>query len=739
MIGLGGLALGLVVASCRSDGEDPCEGRCGTAAYCDAVIAACICEVGAAGDPHAGCTPAEDACAEAEGRLGHSVCEPEIVDEAAWSRLSIGHANHASLRRGAKYLVPATLDARLPILFSDTNWYRSHYCVMAEGFEPRFPGLRYEDYQQLVLAKETREYYGGTIHELSEPGPNGERFLFTLEIRGDEEELLSVEQIYRVYRQLQDRFPVGELSYWPDSALHVEQAMSWDDPPFPVLVVDEASGGPQYEAYTPGLAYGRVRLYTAEELSSGDPVVFGWQDVVVLEEAPDWLEGVMAASITATRQDVLTHLNVLSSLRGTPNAHVTDALQAFAPYEGQLVRLEALGSYYSVREATVAEAEAHWAQVRPRAELRAPPDFDFAELLPLDGVPVGTPQERNQAVSRFGSKATGLATLRSVADTTYVVNGFAIPMSAYRAFMESNTWSAPTAGGMQTLSYAQTIDTWLADDQFRSDAALRSTRLGMLRDQMEDHGVVDPALLEAIRAQVLAVFGDETIMMRFRSSSNAEDSLSFNGAGLYESKSGCVADAADDPVSACEAGREAEPVDAALRDVWASLWSFGAYEEREYYQLPHDQVGMGVLVNPRFALERANGVAFTGNPTDLEDPRFTVNVQLGEVPVVGSTPGVVAELDRLRMEGGQVVGIDREVGSTLVPQGEHVLDDDQLRALGELLWDVAEVYPVDEEPPEGTRVMHDLELKITAEGDLVLKQIRPFAARPYEPGEGRCG
>lgn len=717
---------------------DPCAGACGVNAYCDAVVTVCYCEVGFGGDPLAGCTPQEDACGEAEARLGHSVCRYDIDDESTWVRMSLGHGKDASFRRGAKYMMPARLDARLPILFADTNWYRSHYCLMADAFEPRYPGLAYADYQALVLDRDTRELYGGTISELSEPGPAGERFVFTVEFRAADGDPVTPAQIYGVYRQLQDRFGYGELSFYPDSTLHEELARSWEDPPFPILFIEEGSGGPQYEAYTPGLAYGRVRRFSAEELAAVGSLSFGWQDLLVLEEAPTWLEGVMAASITATRQDVLTHLNVLSALRGTPNAYVADALEVLAPYDGQLVRLEALGDHYTVREATVEEAEAHWAQVRPRAELRAPPDWDFAELVPLDMVPVGNADERRRAVSRFGSKAAGLATLRTVADREVVVDGFAIPMSAYRAFMAANTWTAPTAGGTQALSYAQTIDAWLAEEAFRSDATVRAERLGALRQQMVQHGVVDPSLLAAIRERVLEVFGDETLMMRFRSSSNAEDSLSFNGAGLYESKSGCVADAPGDAVSVCEAGREAEPVDDALRKVWASLWSLGAYEEREYYQLDHAQVGMGVLVNPRFALERANGVAFTGNPSDLEDPRFTVNVQIGEVPVVGSTPGVVAELDRLLVQDGMLVSIDREVASSLVPAGTPVLDDARLRTLGELLWAVARDFPVDEVPPEGTQVMHDLELKITAEGELMLKQIRPFAARPYVPGEGRC-
>jgi hypothetical protein len=48
---------------------------------------------------------------------------------------------------------------------------------------------------------------------------------------------------------------------------------------------------------------------------------------------------------------------------------------------------------------------------------------------------------------------------------------------------------------------------------------------------------------------------------------------------------------------------------------------------------------MGVLVSTQYEDEQANGVAFTGNPSDRQGrPRYTINVQLGEVDVV-SRPG----------------------------------------------------------------------------------------------------
>lgn len=693
--------------------------------------------MGSFGDPERSCLPHGDVCSEAEARVGHSACELTIDDADTWTVLSIGHGKNAALSRAVKYLVPSIPNARIPTVLGDTNWYRSHHCLMAQAFEPYFPGLSYDGYKQLVIEGATREYYGGTISELSVPDPSGIQYVFTVETLALPQELLTEDQIYEVYRQLQDRIGIGPIAYTTDADIHLEQAMSWVDPPFPVLILPEEAG-PQYEAYTPGLAYGRVRRFTSEALLAAGPTAFGWQDIVVLDEAPLLIEGVMAASITEERQDVLTHLNVLSSLRGTPNAKVDDALEVFAPYEGMLVRLEALPTFYSIREATVEEAQAHWAQTRPQAELSAPPDWTFAELLDLDAIPTSTPDERTQAVSRFGSKVSGLAVLRSVADPDRVTKGFGIPMSAYGAFMEGNTWEAPVSAGTEVLTYAETITRWLDDDEFRSDASVRGARLQSLRTEMIERGVVDPALLDEIRTRIVDVTGDANVMMRFRSSSNAEDSLTFNGAGLYESISGCGPDLPADLESACEPGRKSKPVDVALKRVWASLWSFGAYEEREYYQLDHSEVGMGVLSNPRFAGEQANGVAFTGNPIDLEDPRLTINVQVGEVDVVGNNPGVVAELDRVLVEGGQVVSIDREVASSLVPPGQVVLSDDHVRELAQLLDAVAASYPVDATPPEGTEVMLDLEFKLTANGALMLKQIRPFAARPYQVLEGSC-
>jgi phosphoenolpyruvate synthase/pyruvate phosphate dikinase len=194
------------------------------------------------------------------------------------------------------------------------------------------------------------------------------------------------------------------------------------------------------------------------------------------------------------------------------------------------------------------------------------------------------------------------------------------------------------------------------------------------------------------------------------------------------SESACAGDpdGGSGGASACDPDKGRRPLDRALKLVWASLWDFGAFEEREYYQIDHRDVAMGVLVSTRYEDERANGVAFTGNPIDVMDGRYTINVQLGEVDVVSPPPGTIAELDRVTVTDGEVVAIDRVAASSLVKPGEVVLSDAQLEELGALLAEIAASYPIDpgEHAPE--EVLLDLEFKVSSTGTLVIKQIRPF-------------
>ena len=260
-----------------------------------------------------------------------------------------------------------------------------------------------------------------------------------------------------------------------------------------------------------------------------------------------------------------------------------------------------------------------------------------------------------------------------------------------------------------------------------NDALVRRERLAELRDAMRN-APIQSALVSAVEDKLLQTYGEDTVMVRFRSSSNAEDALSFSGAGLYDSTSACLADERDgDDVgpSRCDADKDAKrTVTRAIGKVWASLWKMEAYEERTWYGMDHTMAQMGILVNTRTKNEQANIVAFSGNPT-ADDDRTLVNAQVGELDVVSAEPGVFPEKNLLEVENQVVEAIIRVNHSSEKPHG-WVLSDEQLEELGARFSEIEANYPIDESIPPNTTLLLDTEWKVTSEGQLIIKQIRPF-------------
>ena len=107
---------------------------------------------------------------------------------------------------------------------------------------------------------------------------------------------------------------------------------------------------------------------------------------------------------------------------------------------------------------------------------------------------------------------------------------------------------------------------------------------------------------EEQRSAVLAALEpfDANRKIRFRSSTNVEDSDQFVGAGLYDSFSGCVADdtdANDDGPSHCDPEKDGERgVFRAIRKVYASFYNDNAFLERLRHGVDETAAGMAVLV-----------------------------------------------------------------------------------------------------------------------------------------------
>ena len=258
-----------------------------------------------------------------------------------------------------------------------------------------------------------------------------------------------------------------------------------------------------------------------------------------------------------------------------------------------------------------------------------------------------------------------------------------------------------------------------------------SQELAAVRNLLENSNLAqfDPGLQTAV-IDALQDFGfDPNKKIRFRSSTNVEDSEQFTGAGLYESYSGCLADDLDQDDSgpcACDASDQTERgVFRAIRRVFASFYNDNAFLERLKYGINEADVGMALLAHHSFPdeIELANGVATMDKSGSLF---WSANIvsQKGAVSVTNPPANAVPEqvrIDYSPLRGASPWLIQR---SSLVPLRENtVLEwEREYIELYELMTAAAERYCqiVQKEDP-----VLDFEFKkVAPEGKLIVKQIR---------------
>lgn len=482
--------------------------------------------------------------------------------------------------------------------------------------------------------------------------------------------------------------------------------------------------GIREQRLNPGVAFGTLRRLTPDELAR---TVVSFRDVLLLSRLPNDLP-IVGGTITEELQTPLAHVNVAARARGTPNLALLDASDdpALAPLVGELVRFEVTASGWSVRRATLAEAEAFWAS-------RVPEPWTPPADVTSDGLP-GFAELSFDDASRIGVKAANLAELHALLPDI-APDGFAVPFHYYDRFMATTTFDAARCAGARTdcrdegrsadvcqaaydlcaAGAPETLDAYvarlLADPTFRQDSVFREACLDGLR-WLVRHVPVDPTFGAALDALVLGRFGPTT-PVRLRSSTNAEDLPQFSGAGLYDSYG---------------ATGTSDPASEEIRKVWASVWNWRAFEERAFWGITQDAVRMGVAVHPAFPDERANGVIVTRNLSDPTVAGFYVNVQAGEVPVTnpadGSTPEVFVIVER----PGGGVQVVRQRFSSLSPDAP-LMTDAEVQALYTAAWRVQQHFaPLYEVDPDGFAL--DLEFKLHGpERKLVIKQARPYHDR----------
>ena len=513
----------------------------------------------------------------------------------------------------------------------------------------------------------------------------------------------TAEMITTAYELLVDNTFIGaELYFHPTS-----DAVSAEAENLPasvkIITTDELFADIDYQPLNLGTSMGQLRFVSAAEL---DTAYVGFRDIVVLDAVPNDISVVMGI-ITATFQTPLSHINVLSQNRGTPNMGLREAFTNpdLLALDGKWVAL-AVGAFdYTVTEVTQAEADAWWEANKP--DPIGVPDLDVSvtDLRDIEAIldieTDGLGGALAKAIPAFGGKASHYAAFPHMDSIPYP-KAFAIPVYYYRQFMEQNGFDVDIA-------------TMLADSAFQNDPATREARLDALRTAMKSAPV--DADFEALLLAKLASDYPGT-RVRFRSSTNCEDLDGFTGAGLYTSRSG-------DP------GDPLYPVLDAIRTVWSSVWYFRAFEERTYRSIEHTAVGMALLVHRSFPDEEANGVAVTANLFDSQglEPGFYVNVQFGEASVVLPDPNVTSDqfIYHFDMPGQPIVWLAH---SSLIGAGETVLTRAQTYELGVGLKTIHNFFFDLYGGSPGAFYAMDVEFKFDGapgeEPALFIKQARPY-------------
>ena len=432
------------------------------------------------------------------------------------------------------------------------------------------------------------------------------------------------------------------------------------------------------------VGFGLLRVLEPDERPS-------FRDVVIYETLPNNLPRV-AGIISTVPQTPLSHVNLRAVQDGIPNAFIRGATDSssIAGLIGSHVRYEVSENGYTIRAATRQEVDAHYESSRPATSQTLQRDLSVTEIRPLSEIGFDD-------WDAFGVKAANVAVLGTFGFPEGTVpDGFAIPFYFYDEFMKHN-------------DFYTRIETMLADADFQENFDTQDEELKDLRDAIEDGET--PAWILTALADMNTGFPQGTTNRKYRSSTNNEDLPGFNGAGLYDSKS----QKPDED--------EEDGLDKSLKEVYASLWTFRAFTERDFHRIDHLTAAMGILVHPSYQDELVNGVAVSFKPIQgVIGWGYYVNSQVGEDLVTNPEAHSVPEELLLYNDGSyRIVATSNQVAP-----GELLMSSGQIGQLRRHLQEIHNHFKGLYNPAAGDPFAMEIEFKITSENKLAIKQARPW-------------
>jgi hypothetical protein len=448
------------------------------------------------------------------------------------------------------------------------------------------------------------------------------------------------------------------------------------------------------EIYAKGWAFGRLVSAGATDV---DALYANGRlrpdDILLVDAVPAELPPV-AGVITLTPTTPNSHAVLLAQSLGVPFVYLdSDELRAsVAGWEGQDVLLEAdVLRWFERWETTnlirvTPAAGAFTAEQRASLlEVKTPPPLAIQAKAVSGAISLSADGLHPDDIQYVGGKAANFGVLRRSIPANSPSPAIAFTFDLWDGYLDQ---TLPTGQSLRA-----TVQAKLAGFAWPPEMASLKQALAEVRGLFTDTADFSMGQRAAILVELDAAGFDPHRKVRFRSSSNVEDSEHFSGAGLYDSYSGCLADDLDDDTdgpSLCDPGEPRERgVFRAMRKVYASFYNDTAYLERLRHSVDESQVGMALLVHHSMPdeFELANGVAIFEPSPDSQDPQLRLVTQVRAVSVANPEPGAWPEEVLFSRPPWQPDGMLTTIrASSLVPFGAHVLKwESDYRSLSGLL------------------------------------------------------
>lgn len=518
--------------------------------------------------------------------------------------------------------------------------------------------------------------------------------LYTLEFAGSD--LSNEEDISRIFNRIKINTFFGDSMTLLANTLHIQKLINDSKLHLPYTTPDIIFKNQQFQCVNEGIAFGYLKKIS-DIKNITDSI--GARDILLINQNPLDLP-LCAALVTTQFQTPLSHINVLSHNREMVCMMYTESWfdQNFKFLENKLIKLTVRKDTFIMEEAKYEEALKFWKN-QPELKLKKlSSDLSVQSIQDIENISY-------KSMPVVGSKAANFGELNKIkikGGFNVPEGGFAIPFYFYKQHIKNHMIDS-------LLNLLET------DSSIQQNTDLLDEHLKAIRKAIKNTPL-DQNLLKSVESKIRS--GDYGKAYRFRSSTNAEDLNGFNGAGLYDSKTGILNDSV-------------KSIEKAIKDVWASTFTYRAYNERNIFNIEESSVCMGILVHRSFPNESANGVAITKNLYRDAFPGFVINVQIGEISVVEPDDSIICDQfvvyntielgDRGDHIAADYITFSNQNG------GKPVLSEEQINTLYIALGEIKSYYYTRHSSHNGYQVYGlDIEFKFDGIKGLYIKQVRPY-------------